>query len=159
MTDFETSSVGAGLSKVSGAGIRIVQASTADEIVVVRTLIKEYAVWLATDLSFQNYDEELANLPGDYAPPDGRLLLAQSGSETAGCIALRRFNDRACEMKRMWVRPRFRGQSIGRLLAENLIAEARTMGYSQIALDTLSRLESAVALYRSLGFREIPPYR
>lgn len=144
---------------MSQAAICIVQALTTEEIAVARILFKEYATWLAIDLSFQNFDEELANLPGDYAPPDGRLLLAQCGTETAGCVALRRFQNRACEMKRMWVRPGFRGRGLGRLLAEKLIAEARTLGYSRMVLDSLPSLGSAIALYRSLGFREIPPYR
>ena len=148
-----------GLSKVSQAAICVVQALTPHEIAVARMLFKEYATWLAIDLSFQNFDKELVNLPGDYAPPDGRLSLARCGTETVGCVALRRFHDCACEMKRMWVRPRFRGCGVGRLLAEKLIAEARTLGYSQMVLDSLPSLESAIALYRSLGFREIPPYR
>jgi ribosomal protein S18 acetylase RimI-like enzyme len=110
-------------------------------------------------LRSQNLDEEIANLPGDYAPPDGRLLLVLRGKETAGCAALRRFNSSACEMKRMWVRPKFRRCGLGRLLTEKLIREAPTIGYSQMILDSLPSLESALALYRSLGFREIPPYR
>jgi hypothetical protein len=90
-----------------GLIMRIVQAATPEEIEIVRSLMKEYATWLAIDLSFQNFDEELANLPGDYAPPNGRLLLALIGNESAGCVALRRFNERSCDMKRMWVRPQF----------------------------------------------------
>jgi putative acetyltransferase len=113
----------------------------------------------ASDLLSQNFDEELANLPGDYAPPDGRLLLVLSGKETAGCVGLRRFNNCACEMKRMWVRPKFRGCGLGCLIAKKLIAEARTIGYSQMVLDSLPSLGSALALYRSLAFREIPSYR
>jgi putative acetyltransferase len=142
---FEITSGTAGASNVSQAAICIVQASTTDEIGVARMLFKEYATWLAIDLSFQNFDEELTNLPGEYAPPDGRLLLAQCGTETVGCVALRRFHNRACEMKRMWVRPRFRGRGLGRLLAEELIAEARTAGYLQMVLDSLPSLESAIA--------------
>jgi RimJ/RimL family protein N-acetyltransferase len=136
--------------------------------VIARTLFREYATWLAndparpfatSDLLSQNFDEELANLPGDYAPPDGRLLLVLGGKETAGSVALRRFNNCACEMKRMWVRPKFSGCGLGCLIAEKLIAEARTIGYSQMVLDSLPSLGSALALYRSLGFREIPSYR
>ncbi len=105
------------------------------------------------------FDEELANLPGDYAPPDGLLLLVLSGNETAGCVGLRRFSECGCEMKRMWVRPKFRGCGLGCLLAEQLIAEARTIGYSKMVLDSLPSLGSALALYRTLGFWEVPPYR
>ncbi len=139
--------------------VRIVQAATLDEIETARFLFREYAAWLAIDLSFQNFDAEVATLPGDYAPPDGRLLLSASGNETAGCVALRRFDERSCEMKRMWVRPKFRGRGLGRLLAEKVIAEARKIGYSRMVLDSLPSLGNALALYRSLGFRGITPYR
>jgi putative acetyltransferase len=139
--------------------LRVIQATSPHQIKVAGSLFREYAEWLAVDLSFQNFEKELANLPGDYAPPDGRLLLALSGIETAGCVALRRFNHCACEMKRMWVRPEFRGLGLGRLLAEKLIAEARTIGYPRMVLDSLPTLGSALGLYRSLGFREIPSYR
>jgi ribosomal protein S18 acetylase RimI-like enzyme len=151
-----------------GLNVHIVQASMLEEIAIARTLFREYATWLAndparpfaaSDLLSQNFDEELANLPGDYAPPDGLLRLVPSGKETAGCVAVRRFNNCACEMKRMWVRPKFRGCGLECLLAEQLIAEARTIGYSKIVLDSLPSLESALALYRTLGFREIPSYR
>jgi putative acetyltransferase len=143
----------------SSKGFRIVGASTNDDIQTLRSLFQEYAAWLDIDLSFQNFQEELAGLPGEYAPPDGRLLLALSGNDTSGCVALRRFNEHACEMKRMWVRPKFRGRGLGRLLAEKVIAEARKIGYSQMLLDSLPSLGNALGLYRSLGFREIPPYR
>ena len=138
---------------------RIVDVSTNEDIRTARMLFEEYAAWLDIDLSFQNFRDELAGLPGDYAPPDGRLLLAQSGSEAAGCVALRRFDECACEMKRMWVRPRFRGFALGRRLAERVIAEAGEVGYARMLLDSLPSLRSALSLYRSLGFREISPYR
>jgi putative acetyltransferase len=137
---------------------RIVDASTDEDIRTARLLFEEYAAWLDIDLSFQNFREELAGLPGDYAPPDGRLLIVQSGSEAAGCVALRRFDEFACEMKRMWVRPRFRGFALGRRLAERVIAEARKVGYTRMLLDSLPSLQSALSLYRSLGFRDISPY-
>jgi putative acetyltransferase len=148
--------------------IRIIQVATRDEIEVVRTLFREYAIFLAndpvrpfaaSDLSSQNFDEELTHLPGDYAPPDGRLLLAVDGEEPAGCVALHRFDDRACEMKRIWVRPGFRTVGLGRQLAEKIVAEAQIIGYERMLLDTLPSLESALRLYRSLGFREVAPYR
>jgi GNAT superfamily N-acetyltransferase len=159
MKDFEVAAGATGNSKVSQLAVRIVQVSMADQVATARTLFKEYAAWLGIDLSFQKFDDELANLPGDYAPPDGRLLLAQCGTETAGCVALRRFNDGACEMKRMWVRPQFRGMQIGRVLAEHLIAEARSVGYGEMLLDSLPALISALSLYKSLGFESIPAYR
>lgn len=159
MKDVEIAARAAGNSKASRPAVRIVQSSTTEEIAIARTLFKEYAAWLGIDLSFQNFDEELANLPGDYAPPDGRLLLAQCGTETAGCVVLRRFNDRTCEMKRMWVRPKFRGKQIGRVLAEYIIVEARSLGYSEMILDSLPSLTSALNLYKSLGFESIPAYR
>ena len=139
--------------------VRVIHAETPDQIGTARSLFREYADWLAIDLSFQNFDEELAKLPGQYAPPDGRLVLALHGIETAGCVALRRFNDYACEMKRMWVRPQFRGEHTGGVLAEYVIVEARNIGYSEMLLDSLPSLTSALNLYKSLGFEVIAPYR
>jgi putative acetyltransferase len=100
-----------------------------------------------------------ARLPGSYAPPDGRLLLALGGEQPAGCVALHRFGERACEMKRMWVRPEFRGCGLGRRLAEKIVAEAQVIGYERMLLDTLPSLENALGLYCALGFREVAPYR
>ncbi len=128
----------------AGFTVRVAQVATLDEIETARSLFKEYSAWLAIDLSFQNFDEELSRLPGDYTPPDGRLLLARIGRDVAGCVALRRLDGRACEMKRMWVRPQFRGRAIGRVLTESLIAEARNIGYSEIRLDSLPSLTSAL---------------
>jgi GNAT superfamily N-acetyltransferase len=118
-----------------GSTVRILHATAPEEIEIDRALFREYAAWLAIDLSFQNFDGEVAGLPGDYAPPDGRLHLARIERDVAGCVALRRLNGRACEMKRMWVRPQFRGYLIGRVLAESIIAEARNIGYSEMFLD------------------------
>jgi putative acetyltransferase len=121
-------------------------------------LFVEYVHWLNVDLCFQGFNEELATLPGAYAPPDGRLLIALHDGQAAGCIALRRFDGETGEVKRLWVRPAFRGTGLGRRLAERLVSEARACGYSRLVLDTLSSMGSAIALYRSLGFREIEAY-
>jgi ribosomal protein S18 acetylase RimI-like enzyme len=124
-----------------------------------RKLFQEYASSLGISLDFQNFDEELAALPGDYRPPAGRLLLAQWAGEPAGCVALRRIEGPICEMKRLYTRPRFRRLGIGRALGEAVIEEARRCGYERMRLDTLPSMEAAKALYISFGFREIPPYR
>ncbi len=125
----------------------------------VRALFEEYAASLPFDLAFQHFDEELAALPGGYAPPDGALLLAEADGQVAGCVALRRLDPTACEMKRLFVHPAFRGLGIGRALAEAAIAEARRRGYALMRLDTLDGMDRAQALYRALGFRETAPYR
>lgn len=129
------------------------------ELPVVRTLLQEYAAALDFSLAFQDFDEELRSLPGDYAPPDGALLVARAGGTTVGCVALRRLGDATCEMKRLYVRLSARGHGAGRELANALVAEARRLGYARMRLDTVPGMEPAQALYEQLGFREIEPYR
>ena len=139
--------------------MRLSQAEGASQIKGARGLFKEYADSTGLDLCFQNFEQELTSLPGDYAPPSGRLIVAYAGEEAAGCVALRRVDDSVCEMKRLYVRPAFRGTGLGRTLAERIVGEAREIGYGRMRLDTLPSMRSAIALYRSLGFREIEPYR
>ena len=120
----------------------------------------EYAKSLGVNLCFQNFEQELAGLPGHYAPPDGRLLLANYEGQLAGCVALHRWEAGVCEMKRLYLRPSFRGKGLGRAIAEAIIAEARNIGYRCMRLDTIEPImKDAVEMYRKLGFREIAPYR
>ena len=124
-----------------------------------RQLFREYSAWLEIDLCFQNFEKELAGLPGDYAPPSGRLILAFHNGHLAGCVALRKIGEGVCEMKRLFVRPEFRGKGIGRILIEAIIREANEIGYERMRLDTLPpKMNDAIALYRSFGFKEIAPY-
>ena len=139
--------------------MQITQAETADQIEQARALFREYESWLGLSLCFQNFEKELAELPGAYAEPDGRLLLARHNDELAGCVALRQLSERTCEMKRLFVRDMFRGKGIGRLLIETIIQKAKEIGYERMLLDTLPpRMNDAIALYRSIGFKEIAPY-
>ena len=139
--------------------MEIIQAKSESEVDAARKLFREYSEWLQVDLCFQNFEKELAGLPGDYAPPTGRLWLAFHEEKLAGCIALRTLGDGISEMKRLYVRPDFRGQGLGRLLAERLIDEARSLGYTKMRLDTLpGRMDRAIAMYRGLGFQEIDRY-
>lgn len=126
-----------------------------DDIATVRELFLEYAASLNRSLCFQNFDREVATLPGDYDP----ILLATWDGRVAGCAALHPYEDGACEMKRLYVRPEFRTFGIGRALAERVIAEARTRGFGKLLLDTLPSMQRAIALYESLGFTDAPAYR
>ena len=141
-------------------GFDVRQAESPEQIAAIRELFLEYAQSLGFSLCFQSFDKELAGLPGDYAPPEGRLLLATYGGTPAGCVALHKLEPGICEMKRLYVRPQFRGKGLGRGLAERIVAETRRIGYKQLRLDTVEpRMRAAVAMYRALGFREIVPYR
>jgi putative acetyltransferase len=132
--------------------MKVCQAVTPEQIELSRALFEEYAAWLSLDLSFQGFAAELAGLPGLYVPPRGRLLLALARSEAAGCVALRPLEEGVCEMKRLFVRSGFRGQGIGRLLAERIVAEARGIGCRTMRLDTLPPMRAAIRLYETLGF-------
>jgi len=138
----------------------IFQATTDEHIEHARTLFKEYETGVGISLCFQNFEHELKTLPGDYAPPDGRLLLAEDDDDQiAGCIAMRKLDPGICEMKRLFVRPAYRSTGLGRVLVNTLIDEARNLGYTHIRLDTLpGRMDKAIALYQSIGFVEIEPY-
>lgn len=139
--------------------IKIIQAETAAQIEQARRLFREYEAWFGLNLCFQNFDEEVAGLPGKYAAPEGRLFLAFADEELAGCIALRKLEEGVCEMKRLFVREDFRGQRVGKILIENLFEEARGLGYEKMRLDTFpSKMAKAVGLYEAYGFRPIPPY-
>jgi putative acetyltransferase len=141
-------------------GVTIVEASSAAQFALARELFLEYAASLGFSLCFQNFDAELAGLPGDYAPPSGRLLLAEWEGQLAGCGALHKLEADICEMKRLYLRPQFRGKGIGRVIAERLIANARAVGYGRMRLDTVEPvMKDAVSMYRKLGFKEIAAYR
>jgi ribosomal protein S18 acetylase RimI-like enzyme len=139
--------------------MQLLQAQCPEEISSVRKLFHEYASWVEISLCFQNFDKEVAELPGAYAPPSGRLFLAIDGDDVMGCVALRKIGEGIGEMKRLYVRPAFRGRGLGRTLTEKVIAEAMHIGYARLRLDTLpGRMDQAIAMYRSFGFREIAPY-
>ncbi len=142
-------SVGVAFQDVTGGG----------DVERVRELFREYEAALGISLCFQGFNDELAGLPGEYAPPGGRLLLAHSAGRIAGCVALRRIDAATCEMKRLFVRPEFRGLGLGRRLATECLATGRRLGYAQLRLDTLPIMREARAMYRDLGFYEIAPYR
>jgi putative acetyltransferase len=137
----------------------LVDATGPDDLAAAQRLFRAYADWLAVDLCFQDFERELATLPGAYAPPQGRLLLARVGGEAAGCVAMRPLEPGICEMKRLWVEPGFAGFGLGRELALAIIQAAREAGYERMRLDTMpARMPAAQHLYRTLGFVEIAPY-
>jgi ribosomal protein S18 acetylase RimI-like enzyme len=139
--------------------MQLIQAQSSAEIESARELFAEYALWVEISLCFQNFDKEVAELPGAYAPPSGRLFLATDAQQVMGCVALRKIGDGVGEMKRLYVRPEFRGRGLGRILTEKLIAEAKQIGYARLRLDTLpGKMDQAIAMYRLFGFQEIPPY-
>jgi ribosomal protein S18 acetylase RimI-like enzyme len=142
-----------------GRAFDIVQVQTSAEVEIVRQMFQEYASSLGFDLSFQSFADELANLPGEYAPPDGRLLLAVDDGKPAGCVALRKLQGRVCEMKRLYVKPGYRGLGLGKALALAVVAQAKEIGYAAMRLDTVPSMHRAQKLYRALGFTEIEPYR
>jgi putative acetyltransferase len=137
----------------------LLRAESVDDLTSVKQLFLAYAGSLNFDLCFQDFDRELAALPGEYAPPSGALLLARDGKEAVGCVALRGIDASVCEMKRLYVRPEYRRSGIGRQLAEKIIGIARGIGYRTMKLDTIPTMIEATNLYRSLGFVETEPYR
>lgn len=143
----------------SEAEVKIFPVSSSTHIQQARELFLEYEKSLGFSLCFQNFDKELETLPGSYAPPGGRLFLAEYDGQLAGCIALRKLEDEICEMKRLYVRPQFRGKGLGGALTERIFAEARQIGYRRMRLDTVEPvMRDAVRMYRNMGFQEIPPY-
>jgi len=139
--------------------IEIVEANTDELITKAKELFQEYAESLGFDLCFQNFNAEMDGFPKQYSPPTGCLFLALSETQPIGCVGLRYFKKGICEMKRLYVRPDFRGRKAGRLLAEAIIKAGKVIGYEIMRLDTLPSMESANVLYKSLGFRQIEPYR
>lgn len=137
---------------------RLEEATTAGALEAARGLFREYQAAIGVDLCFQGFEAELAALPGAYAPPGGRLLLAFDGEALAGCGALRPLGPGVAELKRMWTRPAHRGRGVARAVAEALLEAARAGGYRAVRLDTLEWMTAARALYASLGFREVPAY-
>src|SRR5580693_6225207 len=139
--------------------LTFVEAKSAPQIAQARELFLEYAQSLGFSLCFQNFDAEVAGLPGGYAPPEGRLLLVECEGQVAGCVALHALESGVCEMKRLYLRPQFRGKGLGRVVAEYIIGEARQIGYRRMRLDTVEPvMKDAVPMYRRLGFKEIAPY-
>jgi putative acetyltransferase len=148
------------IANASSHGMQASQVELPEHIATIRKLFLEYAESLGFSLCFQGFEKELAELPGDYVPPEGRLLLATFEGQPAGCVALHRLVPEICEMKRLYVRPQFRSKGLGKALAERIINEARQIGYKKLRLDTVEPvMRAAVMMYRTLGFREIAPYR
>jgi putative acetyltransferase len=139
--------------------LAVAQAESPTQLAEARELFLEYSQSLGFSLCFQNFEKELAGLPGDYAPPEGRLLLAAYQGQLAGCVALHKLEAEICEMKRLYLRPQFRGKGLGRAMTNRIIAEARQIGYRRMRLDTVEPvMPDAVAMYRKIGFKEVEPY-
>ncbi len=144
---------------MAAQSLTLIQVTIDDQIQSARELFKEYEASIGVSLCFQSFDKELAELPGKYAPPSGRLLLAYFDNQLVGCIALRKIDEQTCEMKRLFLRSTARGKGVGRKLVESIIEEARIIGYERIRLDTMpGRMDTAIALYEAVGFKEIAPY-
>lgn len=139
--------------------LRIIEVSSHEEMDQIRELFTEYVNWLGFDLGFQNFEREYRDLPGEYSPPDGCLLLATWNGETAGCVGLRKFEGKVCEMKRLYIRSEYRRKGMGRELSVRIIEKARYIGYECMRLDTVPWMTEALTLYESLGFEYIGPYR
>ena len=138
--------------------MEIIRVATTEHLNEIRSLFREYEAFLGVDLCFQGFEEELAGLPGKYAPPKGAILMAVDGHSTAGCVAARALEAGVCEMKRLYVRPPYRGLGLGRRLIETIIQEAAQIGYFRMQLDTLDTLHEAMRLYEAMGFKKIAPY-
>ena len=139
--------------------IPIANLTAEDDLDALRAMLREYEAEIGVDLCFQSFAAELASLPGDYAPPRGRLLLAYANGALAGCVALKPVDEATCEMKRLYVRPAHRASGLGRDLVTRVIAEARTLGFREMRLDTLPSMQPAQRMYERFGFRDILPYR
>jgi ribosomal protein S18 acetylase RimI-like enzyme len=148
------------IANTNAPGMQAFQVEFPEHLACIRELFLEYAESLGFSLCFQGFEKEVAELPGDYVPPEGRLLLATFEGQPAGCVALHKVAPEICEMKRLYVRPQFRSKGLGKALARRIINEARQIGYKKLRLDTVEPvMRAAVTMYRTLGFREIAPYR
>ncbi|MFX0000370.1 MAG: GNAT family N-acetyltransferase [Candidatus Hodarchaeota archaeon] len=139
--------------------LEIKQAFSEESYKLIKEIFIEYANYLAIDLDFQNFDEELKNIQGNYSPPEGCILLAYFEGKIAGCVAVRKLQDDICEMKRLYVRPNYQNKTIGKELSKAIIQKAKEIGYKYMRLDTLPFMKAALKIYASLGFKEIAPYR
>jgi ribosomal protein S18 acetylase RimI-like enzyme len=146
------------MKQLKKKNIQIYQAHSSQDISATRELFLEYAQSLGFSLCFQNFDKELKELPGCYAPPDGCIFVAMVDNKYAGCVAIRKFNHDTCEMKRLYIKPEFRKLGIGRQISLTIIDKAKELGYKRMILDTIATMESAVKLYSSLGFKSVDPY-
>ncbi|NWF88521.1 MAG: GNAT family N-acetyltransferase [Ignavibacteriaceae bacterium] len=139
--------------------MKLVFVESEKHLTSIRELFLEYAESLGFSLCFQDFDKELANLPGDYSPPDGRLILALDENKPIGCVALRKLEKDICEMKRLYVKPEMRGIGLGKQLVQKIIDEALKIGYVKMRLDTVPKMKEAIDLYHKIGFKEVEPYR